>query len=168
MDELSKIKRSIQNMASKNRASLYTAKVTAVHGDVCDVDIEGLKLSDVKLCAVSDTSKTKLTLTPKTGSYIVVADLSGEMTCMVAVCFTEVESISVNGGELGGLVKIEELVKRLNGIETAFNDLLKALKTYSVTDTPSGTVYAMSTNLASVQSLDQTQQTQIEDDKIKH
>ena len=38
MDELSKIKRSIQNMASKNRASLYTAKVTAVHGDVCDVD----------------------------------------------------------------------------------------------------------------------------------
>ncbi len=32
MDELSKIKRSIQNMASKNRASLYTAKVTAVHG----------------------------------------------------------------------------------------------------------------------------------------
>ncbi|MCM8872543.1 MAG: hypothetical protein NDJ65_04600 [Paludibacteraceae bacterium] len=38
MDELSKIKRSIQNMASKNHASLYTAKVTAVHGDVCDVD----------------------------------------------------------------------------------------------------------------------------------
>lgn len=48
MDELSKIKRSIQNMASKNRASLYTAKVTAVHGDVCDVDIEGLKLSERK------------------------------------------------------------------------------------------------------------------------
>ena len=138
-----------------------------MHGDVCDVDIEGLKLSDVKLCAVSDTSKTKLTITPKTGSYIVVADLSGEMTCMVAVCFTEVESISVNGGELGGLVKIEELVKRLNGIETAFNDLLNALNECVVPLAPSGT-YAMSAAVGGVQPLDQTQQTQIEDDKIKH
>ena len=56
-------------------------------------------------------------LTPKIGSFVLVADLSGgDLSDMAVVMFSEVEKIIINGGNNGGLVKINDLVNQLKMI----------------------------------------------------
>lgn len=127
MDNLSSIRNSIRNMVGGTKGqSLFTAKVLSSDGETCCVDADGLVLSDVQLRAVVNGEESGILITPKTGSYVTVADLSGDWTRMVVVGFSEVEKIEVNaddkivfnGGGNHGLVNIEELKNNLNTLKT--------------------------------------------------
>ena len=127
MDPLSDIRKSIRNMSSGNGgAGIFTAKGLSTDGDTCCVDIDGLVVSDVRLRAVVNGEESGILITPKTGSYVTVADLSGDLTRIVVVGFSEVEKIEVNaddkivfnGGGNHGLVNIEELKNNLNTLKT--------------------------------------------------
>ena len=111
MDPLSEIRESIRNMSSGNgSAGIFTAKVLSTDGESCCVEIDGLVVSDVQLRAVVNGEESGILITPKTGSYVTVADLSGNLTRIVVVGFSEVEKISIdaetdiviNGGGYGG------------------------------------------------------------------
>lgn len=127
MNPLSEIRKSIKGMASGN-GGLFTAKVLSADGETCCVDIDGLVVSDVQLRAVVNGEESGILITPKTGSYVTVADLSGDMTRIVVVGFSEVEKIEVNaddkiifnGGQNKGLVKVEKMV---NWMQKVYNDL---------------------------------------------
>ena len=130
MDPLSEIRESIRNMSSGNgSAGIFTAKVLSTDGESCCVEIDGLVVSDVHLRAVVNGEESGILITPKTGSYVTVADLSGNLTRIVVVGFSEVEKISIdaetdiviNGGGYGGLIKIEDLVNELNRLVQTFN-----------------------------------------------
>lgn len=130
MDSLSEIRESIRNMAAgTGGAGIFTAKVLSTDGETCCVDIDGLVVSDVRLRAVVNGEESGILVTPKTGSYVTVADLSGNLTRLVVVGFSEVEKISIdaetdiviNGGGYGGLIKIEDLVDELNRLVQTFN-----------------------------------------------
>ncbi|MCQ2276364.1 MAG: hypothetical protein MJZ87_05420 [Bacteroidales bacterium] len=130
MESLSEIRKSIQKMSSGGRTcSIFTAKVERVDGDVCEVDYEGLRLTDVQLRAVADGVSGRLLVTPKVGSYVTVADLSGDLTRTEIIGYSELDKIEIacdgdivfNGGSLGGLIKIEDLVSDLMNIVTTFN-----------------------------------------------
>lgn len=130
MESLSEIRKSIQKMSSGGRTcSIFTAKVERVDGEVCEVDYEGLRLTGVRLRAVVNGEESGVMLTPKVGSYVTVADLGGDMTQLVVIGFSEVESVDItaggeihlNGDSFGGLVKIQELVGDLMNIVTTFN-----------------------------------------------
>lgn len=129
MNPLNEIRKSIMGMSSGNgRAGLYTAKVLSTDGETCCVDIDGLTANDVQLRAVVDGEESGILITPKTGSYVTVADLSGDLTRIVVVGFSEVEKIEVNaddkiifnGGQNKGLVKVEKMV---NWMQKVYNDL---------------------------------------------
>jgi hypothetical protein len=80
MDIYSKIKRSIQTISAEGRrqAYIYPAQVEAVSGRTCSVRIDdNLPVTDVRLRAVINTNAEQVLLTPKVGSYVLVADLSG-------------------------------------------------------------------------------------------
>lgn len=108
--------------------SLFTAKVLSTDGETCCVDADGLVLSDVQLRAVVNGEESGILITPKTGSYVTVADLSGDLTRIVVVGFSEVEKIEVNaddkivfnGGQNKGLVKVEKMV---NWMQKVYDDL---------------------------------------------
>jgi hypothetical protein len=126
MDSLSEIRESIRNMAAgTGGARIFTAKVMGTDGDTCCVDIDGLVVSDVRLRAVVNGEESGILVTPKTDSYVTVADMSGNLTRLVVVGFSEVEKIEVNaddkiifnGGENHGLVKIEELKNNLDTLK---------------------------------------------------
>lgn len=127
MDPLSDIRKSILNMAGKGGGQiLHTAKVLNTDGDTCCVDIDGLVVSDVRLRAVVNGEESGILVTPKTDSYVTVADLSGgQLTQCAVVGYSEVEKIEINaddkiifnGGENHGLVKIEELKNNLDTIK---------------------------------------------------
>ena len=97
-------------------------------GDTCSVELDGLTLTDVRLRAVVNGENSKILVTPETGSYVLVADLSGDFSQLAVVGYSEVEKIEVdadnivfNGGDNNGLVKIKELTDRLNELVDAFN-----------------------------------------------
>lgn len=127
MNPLSEIRKSIKGMTSGN-GRLFTAKVLSADGETCCVEIDGLVLSDVQLRAVVNGEESGILITPKTGSYVTVADLSGDLTRIVVVGFSEVEKIEVNaddkiifnGGQNKGLVKVEKMV---NWMQKVYNDL---------------------------------------------
>ena len=91
-----------------------------------------------------------------------VADLSGDLTRIVVVGFSEVEKISIdaetdiviNGGGYGGLIKIEDLVDELNRLVQTFNS-----HTHVV---PNGTSNAPSTLASSFST------STLENTKIRH
>ena len=131
MDSLSEIRESIRNMAAgTGGARIFTAKVMGTDGDTCCVDIDGLVVSDVRLRAVVNGEESGILVTPKTDSFVTVADLSGNLTRLVVVGFSEVEKIEVNaddkiifnGGQNKGLIQIEKLTQKLNDLVNAFND----------------------------------------------
>ena len=131
MNPLSEIKESIQKMASKGGAGIvFNAKVKSVQGDTtCTVELDGLTVSDVRLRAVVNSETSKILVTPKTGSYVLVADLSGDLSQLAVVGYSEVEKIEVdandkiifNGGENKGLIQIEKLTQKLNDLVNKFN-----------------------------------------------
>ena len=126
------------------RSSVFTAKVIDVMNDTCSVELEGMKLTDVRLRAVVNGENSKILVTPKTNSYVLVADMAGDLSQLAVVGYSEVEKIEIdatdkiifNGGNNKGLVQIERLTQKLN-------DLVNAISTHThttsvgPTDTPS-------------------------------
>ena len=125
MEPLSEIKENIRKIAGKQRQMVFTAKVVSVDGDTCTVELEDtLKLTDVRLRAVINGENSKILVTPKNNSYVLVADLTGDLSQLAVIGYSEVEKIEVdandkiifNGGKNGGLVEIQELTDALNNL----------------------------------------------------
>lgn len=60
-------------------------------------------------------------VTPKAGSAVIVGSLSGDLTQLVVLAIDHAESITINGGKLGGLVNVEQLTQKINELVQAFN-----------------------------------------------
>jgi hypothetical protein len=121
---------------------MLTAKVVTVdkNNNSCDVSIDGNELGEVRLQAVVDTNRKGCRLYPAVGSDVVIEQMDDNGNWVVAL-YSEIEEvvfeigdislqmnaegIVFNGGSLDGLVKISDLVTKLNHVE----DDLNALKT---------------------------------------
>ncbi len=139
-----------------------TGEVLNVSGETCSVQVGGLVLDGVWLTGVHDQKEKSLVVTPKVGSMVLMADMSGgDLRQLVVVGHTEVESIVVNGGENGGLVNIEELKIWMGNVEQDLRTLKNLLSTTPVVGNgaPLGIVFTPST---------QSVANKIEDDSIKH
>lgn len=120
------IKEAIQQIAREGgtlQGMFYVADVVSASDDECVVDIDGLQLSGVRTGAIVDDNTNKLRIKPKAGSKVMVADLYGDKTQLMVVSFSEIESITINGGNLGGLVEIEKLKDNLNSLKSYVDDL---------------------------------------------
>lgn len=122
MENPSEIKKVMQRIASRRRNDLlFVARVASVEGDTCSVSLDGCTLSGVRLRPVTDNSDNVLCVTPATGSHILVADLGGDKRDLVMMACAEAEKIEINGGQLGGLVNIEQLTDKINSLIQTFN-----------------------------------------------
>lgn len=144
MDPLSEIREKIKRIANGNGSfTCFTAKVTSVDGETCDVELEGMKLTDVRLRAVMNGEDSKILVTPKIGSHVLVVDLSGNLSQLAVVGYSEVEKIEIdatdkiifNGGNNKGLIQIEKLTQKLNELVIAINE-----HTHPVSGTATGTM----------------------------
>lgn len=154
MDIYGQIKQKITEMR-KTGFPFFTGKVEAVDGDMCTVSIGTLKLTKVRLRSVVNGETSRLLVTPKTGSYVTVADLSGEMRQLEAVGFSEIEKIDIetcagivinckgdmdidcdgaitfNGGGNHGFAKVEAVANKLSAIEKDINALKQIFATWA-------------------------------------
>lgn len=143
MGNIGQMIKALAHQGANIEAQLCT--VTAVDAAARTVDCEPLDES-APLLGVNLQANQGLTsgmvLIPKVGSYVIVALMNdGVNGCVIAteevermelvigearVEVTE-DGIVLNGGGLGGLVKVEALTARLNGIEESINELKAAL-----------------------------------------
>ncbi len=169
----------IQNIVGTNNMlpAIFTAQIKSVDGDKCTIDIDGLQLTDVRLRAVVNGENSKILITPKIDSYVLVADVSGgKLTELVVVQFSEIDKIEIdceteiiiNGGDNAGLVKIKELTDKLNVIENDINNLKAVFSAWLPVVQDGGKSLKMALGTWYGSQLTQTQQSDIENDKIKH
>jgi hypothetical protein len=147
MDIYSQIKQKIKSVAGGNgHPMVFAAQVVSASGTTCTVKIDELTVTDVRLRAVVNTSIEQLLVVPKAGSYVLIVDLSGgNYSDLAVIAFSEVESVSIkigdmtavmdangivfNGGQLNGLVKIQELKDNLNALKQYVEAINSALPT---------------------------------------
>jgi len=177
MDTYAEIARAIKAMTGGNGGTaLFTAEVKSVEGETCTVLVGELEVPDVLLTPADEGADGKLVITPKVGSQVTVADLSGgELRQLAVVHWGEVEkmsltadSIELNGGDNGGLVKIEALTDKINNIEKDINKLKQAFTTWVPVPQDGGASLKGGVASWAAQQLVQTQVSDLEDDKITH
>lgn len=128
MDDIHKIKECLRELAGFAPIETEVAKVLSVDGAACKVSRvrDGMVIDKVRLNAITTADKG-IVVIPKTGTYVLVSRL-GEVNWFVTLC-GEVEKISIdaeadiviNGGQLGGLIKIEDLIGSINHMVETFN-----------------------------------------------
>ena len=85
------------------------------------MEIGSLLVPDVRLRASETDDNGEMLIVPKVGTAVIIGSLSGDYSSLVVLAVDHVESITINGGKLGGLVNIEDLTKRLNELVKAVN-----------------------------------------------
>lgn len=99
----------------------------------CTVEIGDAVISGVRLRASLSDRERQIVLVPKVESAVTLGSLSGDLNDLVVIQVDEVEQIIINGGQLGGLVNIEELTAKINELVDAYNSHTHLLSPGSVT-----------------------------------
>lgn len=174
-DVYTEIKRRIRGMAGQHTPLLLTGKVESVDGETCSVSVGDLKLTDVRLRSVVNGEESKLLITPKTGSFVTVIDLSGELRELEVIGYSEIEAIDINcngiitfnGGDHEGLVVAKDVTTKLNAIEREINKLKNIFSSWTPVVYDGGS--ALKGMVASwISPMSETQEQELRNDKIKH
>lgn len=121
MDNYKELAQLVRNAAGKAQLTLMQGIVRKVSGLTCEVEIGGIAVPDVRLRASEAATDAQLLITPKMGTAVIVGSLSGDLTQLVILAIDHAESITINGGKLGGLINIEPLTQKINELVQAFN-----------------------------------------------
>ncbi|MHB9003522.1 MAG: hypothetical protein ACYC6C_05600 [Coriobacteriia bacterium] len=186
---MSKAADAIKKIANQNDVKQYLCYVESINGSTCDcVPVNGeAPLKQVRL-NVNINSDNGILITPKTGNieqtekFVLVSALNS-IDSWVSM-FSEIESISIkignttllikdgeikmNGGENNGLVKITELIQKLNNLENDINTLKSAFSTWIVVPNDGGAALKAVSATWSTSTIVTTQQSDLEDTKVKH
>lgn len=120
MNEYSKLKEFLNGFGGKGIA-ITQGIVKSVSGILCEVEIGSIVIPGVRLKASELDDEGEMLVTPKIGTAVTVGSLSGDLTQLVVLQVDHIESIVINGGKLGGLINIEQLTDKINGLVDTFN-----------------------------------------------
>lgn len=121
MDNYKELAGLVKAAAGKAQLTLMQGVVRKVSGLTCEVELGGITVPDVRLRASEAADGGQMLVTPKTGSAVIVGSLIGDLTQLVVLAVDHAESITLNGGKLGGLINIEQLTQKINELVQAFN-----------------------------------------------
>lgn len=151
-----------------NEIKLAKVKAVDLPNKQCTVALaedENIVLEKVMLSVFTEGEAAEV-VEPKADSFVLICNVDGVSNWAV-LKYSEAETITLMGGLLGGLVKVESLVTRLNAIEDKLNEVLNAVKSHTHSPVPANGTAPPSTELAGLTTIVKTQKTDIENDKIK-
>lgn len=139
MDKRAQIASLLKGLTQTDGLIVFTAKVKSVEGNTCTVDYDGLALTDVRINPTTTSDDDKILLTPAVDSYVLIASLTGDLSNLCVLTADRLASVEItigeisvqydkegivfNGGELGGLVKLDDVTKKINALENQINQL---------------------------------------------
>ena len=149
MDKLAQLNAAVKRMFPSSTV-ITTAEVVSIEGDTCTVKVNAdSNIPGMNLRATGREVDSKLLITPRVGSFVLIGSQSGDFRDCNVLAVEEPETLSIeaekitilidvangkitiNEGELGGMVKVIELTQKLNAIESAFNQLLAHYKSHN-------------------------------------
>ena len=162
-------RRLAENLRRINPVTMWLTQgeVTATDGITCTVKIGDAELEGIRLRASLSEKDRQMLIVPKIGSAVTLGCLTADLNNMVVLQVDEVESITINGGKLGGLVNIKELTNKINEIVDAFNRHTHLIAIGAV-ETSSGTNVAPVQVPAVLSKASRLNVDEIEDKTIKH
>ena len=168
MDPYRELLERISRAKGESAPLLYQGIVTQVSDLTCEVEIDGLSVPDVRLRASTEVDGAQLLLRPAVGSAVIVGSLTGDLDQLVLLSMDRAEEVIINGGKLGGLVKIAELTDKLNLLERELNDLKSALGRWTPVKSDGGAALKLAISPWSAKQLSLTRRSDFEDTKVKH
>ncbi len=174
MTEEEKLEHALLNLID-SRVPMQTlpAQVTAVDTEkgTCDVEFLDKDLAPhkgVHLYAGLSTV-TGLLPVPKLNSFVYVSIVQNNEQWAFVSLFTELDEIRLRGNALGGLVKIEPLISRLNALENDLNSLKTVFKSsWIVTPQDGGAALKTASASWAGSSIQTTKKSDIENTKVNH
>lgn len=185
MNKRAQIAQLLGDIVGKNRGGLvfFSAQVVSVQGDTCTVKIDELDLPDVRLTPTTTQRDETLLLTPAIDSFVLVGSLSGDLNnlCVLASdtlasveltigdisVFIDKEGVVLNGGELGGLVKLDDVTKKINALENQLNQLKNILKAWTPAPNDGGAALKGAISTWAGQPIAITKSSDLENKKVK-
>lgn len=128
-------------------------------------------LFKVRLNAVLDPGKNTITVYPKKGSKVLCAIIENNVNDAFVLSATEIDEIIINGGELGGLIKISELEAKLNKLVQEVNSMKNVFNAHVHTTTATigtGSVGVISSPTSQANAVSEFSKADFENEKIKH
>ena len=113
--------RNLREVLGPAPISVYQGIVVSVEGITCTVRFGEMDVKGIRLRASEADEKAQMLIVPKKGSAVIVGSLSGDFAQLAVLAVDAVERIEINGGQLGGLINIEALTEKINGLVDAFN-----------------------------------------------
>jgi hypothetical protein len=161
------------HLVDKTHLAIAQVVSSDVQACTCTVELVTAKTSEKKLTVslMADVSDGLL-MVPVNGSTVIVA-WSDRMLPYVAM-FSDIQdiyldatgTITMNQGTDGGLVKVRDLVNKLNAIESKINSIISAYNTHIHPDPVSGTTGTPTVPVTGP--LTPTQVADIENPNVKH
>jgi hypothetical protein len=129
-------------------------------------NIGGADFTDVMLMSDNEDTSTGIFFKPKVGSQVMISPYSDVdyFVSMVA----EVDEVWLRGTANGGIVKVSELVTKLNNLESDLNTLKTAFSSWVVVPTDGGAALKTITAAWYGSQLTQTTANDIQSNTVKH
>lgn len=163
MDQYRRLRDNLmQMMGSGKEITIWQGIVKSVEGTTCTVTFGTLDVEGVRLRASLAENESHLLIVPKVGTAVVVGSLSNDLSMLVVLAVDEVESITINGGKLGGLINIESLTQKINELVRTFNNHTHQVSTTGSATAQTGTAAAVTSKASELNKSD------YEDTKVTH
>lgn len=163
MDQYRRLRDNLmQMMGAGKEITIWQGIVKSVEGTTCTVTFGTLDVEGVRMRASLAGNESHLLIVPKVGTAVVVGSLSNDLSLLVVLAVDEVESITINGGKLGGLINIESLTQKINELVRTFNNHTHQVSTTGSATAQTGTAAAVTSKASELNKSD------YEDTKVTH
>lgn len=163
MDQYRRLRDNLMQMIGAGKEiTIWQGIVKSVEGTTCTVTFGKLDVEGVRLRASLAENESHLLIVPKVNTAVVVGSLSNDLSLLVVLAVDEVESITINGGKLGGLINIESLTQKINELVRTFNNHTHQVSTTGSATAQTGTAAAVASKASELNKSD------YEDTKVTH
>jgi hypothetical protein len=144
--------------------------VVSVDEDEMTCEVEpidgGASFMDVRLMADNEDTSKGIFFKPAIDSVVMITP-QDEVTYFVSMV-SEVDEVWLHGDQYGGIVKVADLVTKLNNLEGKVNDLVTAFNSHVHTGVTTGGGSSGTTATQVTGTLTPTQRADIENTDVKH
>lgn len=168
MDPYRELRELLANIGGGKATNLYQGVVTALSDITCEVSIDGLSIPDVRLRASTEVDGAQIIVRPAVGSVVIVGSLTGDLDHLVVLSMDRAEEVIINGGKLGGLIKVQELTQKLNALESEVNNLKQLFASWVPVKGDGGAVLRGLLGSWAGKRLTLSRREDYEDTKVKH
>ena len=122
----------------------------------------------MRLRASTEVDGAQIIVRPAVGSVVIVGSLTGDLDHLVVLSMDRAEEVIINGGKLGGLIKVQEITQKLNALESEVNNLKQLLASWVPVKGDGGAVLRGLLGSWAGKRLTLSRREDYEDTKVKH